>query len=328
MFNLILREMNMMEEKQTIISVTSLEKSYKNFEVLKGVTFSVTKGSIFALLGSNGAGKTTTINILSTLAKANSGKATILGYDCFSQADQVRNYISLTGQFAAVDEGLTGKENLRMIGSLRHLKDVGKKADGLLKKFGLEEAANRRVLTYSGGMRRRLDIAMSLLGEPQVVFLDEPTTGLDPQNRLGMWEMVRTLAAEGTTVFLTTQYLEEAEQLADYIAVLHEGIIVAEGTPDKLKALLPQGMVEFTFHSMEDLKRAEKVFAAYRISSQEQSKSMIVFTDSSLDQFTDVLNLLKASGISVSDFKQQKPTLEDAFLTIIGEKKEDLTHEN
>lgn len=316
-----------MKQEQLAISVSSLKKSYKTHDVLKGVSFNVKQGSIFALLGSNGAGKTTTVNILSTLAKSDDGKASILGYDCLLQAEQVRNCISLTGQYAAVDEALTGQENLRMMGTLRHLKEVKKKVDVLLKQIGLEAAAHRRVSTYSGGMRRRLDIAMSLLGEPQVIFLDEPTTGLDPQNRLGMWEMIRSMAANGTTVFLTTQYLEEAEQLADDIAILHNGMIVAEGTPDVLKAMLSQGMVEFTFEHVEDLKCAEKLFAAYRTHCQETSKMLTVFTDSSLEQFTNVLNLLKDSRIFVSDFKQKIPTLEDAFLTIIGEKEGNIVNE-
>ena len=309
---------------ESIISVSELKKSYKDHEVLKGVNFEVKKGGIFALLGSNGAGKTTTINILATLAKANGGKASICGYDCFTQQDNVRNLISVTGQYAAVDELLTGRENLLLIGNLRHLKDVNKKADELLEKFDLEEAGNRQVSTYSGGMRRRLDIAMSLLGDPEVIFLDEPTTGLDPQNRLAMWELVREMAATGTTIFLTTQYLEEAEQLADDIAVLHEGRIVAHGTADELKELLPTGMIKFSFSCIEALDQAESVLAGYRIANKnEDSLSISVLTEGTVDELTSILIKLKEASIQVAKFEQQTPTLEDAFLTIIGYNKKD-----
>ena len=304
---------------ESIISVSELKKSYKDNDVLKGVSFEVKKGGIFALLGSNGAGKTTTINILATLAKANGGKASICGYDCFAQQDEVRNSISLTGQYATVDELLTGKENLLLIGRLRHLKDVNKKADELLKKFNLEEAGSRQVSTYSGGMRRRIDIAMSLLGDPAVIFLDEPTTGLDPQNRLAMWELVRSIAATGTTIFLTTQYLEEAEQLADDIAVLHEGVITAQGTSDELKELLPSGMINLTFSCIDSLNQAESALEWYRIVNKNKDfTSISVLTDGTVDEITDILMILKEADIQVVKLEQQTPTLEDAFLTIIG----------
>ena len=309
---------------EAIISVSELKKSYKKHDVLKGVSFEVKKGGIFALLGSNGAGKTTTINILTTLAKASGGTATICGYDCFTQQNNVRHSISLTGQYAAVDELLTGKENLLLIGKLRHLKDVHQKADELLKKFDLEAAGDRRVATYSGGMRRRLDIAMSLLGDPAVIFLDEPTTGLDPQNRLAMWELVREMAATGTTIFLTTQYLEEAEQLANDIAVLHEGKIVARGTPTELKELLPTGMIQFSFPNIEALNEAAHTLASYRIvSKKEDSLTLSLLTEGDVDELTTMLIQLKEDGIPVSKFEQQTPTLEDAFLTIIGYNKKD-----
>ena len=228
--------------QENIITVTNLEKSFKQLHVLKGVNFNVKQGSIFALLGSNGAGKTTIVRILSTLLKPDGGHATIGGCDVVKQSDKARGYISLTGQFAAVDEVLTARENLRLIGQLRRLPNVNEAANQKLKEFGLEDAANRRVAEFSGGMRRRLDIAMSLLGNPAVIFLDEPTTGLDPQNRIAMWGMVKKLAKNGTTVFLTTQYLEEAEYLADHIAILHEGNITAEGTVDDIKSVLPEGI--------------------------------------------------------------------------------------
>ena len=227
------------------IRVQGIEKSYQELHVLRGVDFEVAPGSIFALLGSNGAGKTTIVRILSTLLTHDSGSATINGLDVAADARAVRESISLTGQFAAVDEVLTGRENLILVARLRHLESPGQIADNLLARFSLTDAATRKVATYSGGMRRRLDIAMSLIGQPKVIFLDEPTTGLDPEARQDVWAIVRELADQGTTVLLTTQYLEEAEQLADRIAILHEGRIIANGTLDELKRLLPPAKVEY-----------------------------------------------------------------------------------
>jgi ABC-2 type transport system ATP-binding protein len=240
------------------IQVNGLQKSYKNLHVLKGVDFEVEKGSIFALLGSNGAGKTTIVKILTTLLKQDNGTAVVNGFDVASKPDDVRQSISLTGQFAAVDEILTGRENLIMIARLRHLKDPHQVADELLKRFHLADAADRAVSTYSGGMRRRLDISMSLVGKPQVIFLDEPTTGLDPEARIEVWKTVKELANNGTTVFLTTQYLDEAEQLADKIAILHEGKIIANGTLDELKKLFPPAKVEY----VEKQPSLEEIFLA------------------------------------------------------------------
>lgn len=227
------------------IQVNGLQKSYKKLQVLKGVDFEVEKGSIFALLGSNGAGKTTIVKILTTLLKQDSGTAIANGFDVAAKPEQVRQSISLTGQFAAVDEILTGRENLIMIARLRHMVNPRQLADELLNRFGLSDAADRSVSTYSGGMRRRLDIAMSLVGKPQLIFLDEPTTGLDPEARIEVWKTVKELAHNGTTVFLTTQYLEEAEQLADRIAILHEGKIIANGTLADLKKMFPATKVEY-----------------------------------------------------------------------------------
>lgn len=312
---------------ETIISVTSLEKSFKNLNVLKGVNFSVEKSSIFALLGSNGAGKTTTVKTLSTLIKPDGGKASVCGFDVVGQADEIRKHISLTGQYAAVDEALTGRENLQMIGSLRHLQNINKKTVELLDAFQLADAANRRVSTYSGGMCRRLDLAMSLIGNPPVIFLDEPTTGLDPQSRLSMWEIVKSLSDSGTTVFLTTQYLEEAEHLADHIAILHEGVIAADGTPDTLKKSLPQGTVEITFISNTDMMDANKLLGNYRTSCDETMLTMTVITDGSVKQLSILLNKLNNGKISVSSFTQKLPTLEDVFLTLVGRQKEDMCNE-
>lgn len=227
------------------IQVTGLQKSYKDHHVLQGVDFEVEQGSIFALLGSNGAGKTTVVKILTTLLKQDGGTAVINGYDVASKPEHVRHGISLTGQYAAVDELMTGRENLIMIAKLRYLKQPRQVAGDLLKRFGLEEAADRRVSTYSGGMRRRLDIALSLVGSPKIIFLDEPTTGLDPEARIEVWNIVKELTAGGTTVFLTTQYLEEAEQLADKIAILHKGKIIANGTLSELKKMFPAAKVEY-----------------------------------------------------------------------------------
>ena len=240
------------------IRVQGLEKSYKKLEVLRGVDFEVAPGSIFALLGSNGAGKTTVVRILSTLLAPDAGTAHVNGFDVATQSAQVRESISLTGQFAAVDEILTGRENLVLVAKLRHLKGAGAIADELLERFSLTDSAARKVSEYSGGMRRRLDIAMSLIGDPRIIFLDEPTTGLDPQARLEVWKMVKELAANGTTVLLTTQYLDEAEQLADRVAILNEGKIIVNGTLAELKAMLPPAKVEY----VEKQPTLEDVFFA------------------------------------------------------------------
>ena len=247
-----------MSQNDSAIMVQGLKKSYKNVPVLTGVDFEVKTGSIFALLGSNGAGKTTIVKILTTLLKQDSGTAIINGFDVTTKPGNVRQSISLTGQFAAVDEVLTGRENIIMIGRLRHLKNPHQIAKDLLNRLGLTEAADRRASTYSGGMRRRLDIAMSLVGKPQLIFLDEPTTGLDPEGRIEVWKIVKELAGSGTTVFMTTQYLDEAEQLADQIAILHEGKIIVSGTLDELKKLFPPAKVEY----IEKQPTLEEIFLA------------------------------------------------------------------
>src|SRR5215212_5413040 len=247
------------------IQVTGLQKSYKQLHVLKGVDLEVKKGSVFALLGSNGAGKTTIIKILTTLLKKDRGTATVNGFDVAAKPDDVRQSISLTGQFAAVDEILTGRENLIMIARLRHLENPLQIADDLLKRFGLTEAADRRVSTYSGGMLRRLDIAMSLIGNPQLIFLYELSLQLDPEGRIEVWKIVKELADSGITVFLTTQYLEEAEQLADQMAILHEGRIIANGTLAELKRLFPPAKVEY----VEKQPTLEEIFLAI-IGKKEQ----------------------------------------------------------
>lgn len=240
------------------IEVKGLRKTFKDTEVLKGVDFEVKRGEIFALLGSNGAGKTTTVNILSTLLKSDGGNATVNGFDVASQPDKVRQSISLTGQFAAVDEILTGRENIVLIAKLRSVPESAQVADDLLRRFGLTDAASKRASTYSGGMKRRLDIAMSLVGTPSVIFLDEPTTGLDPEGRLEVWKTVKELVRSGVTILLTTQYLDEAEQLADKIAILNEGRIIANGTLDELKKLFPPAKKEY----IEKQLTLEEIFLA------------------------------------------------------------------
>ncbi|GAA4378782.1 ABC transporter ATP-binding protein [Agromyces bauzanensis] len=243
---------------EAAIRVQGIEKSFKDLHVLRGVDFDVARGSIFALLGSNGAGKTTLVRILSTLLKADAGTASVQGFDVAANPGDVRESISLTGQFAAVDEVLSGRENLVLVARLRHLKDPGAIADDLLARFSLTDAGGRKAATYSGGMRRRLDIAMSLIGNPPTIFLDEPTTGLDPQARIEVWQTVKKLADNGTTVLLTTQYLDEAEQLADRIAILHKGTIIQNGTLAELKQLLPPATVEY----VEKQPSLEDVFLA------------------------------------------------------------------
>jgi ABC-2 type transport system ATP-binding protein len=242
------------------------------------------------------------------------------------QPDKVREVISLTGQFTAVDEVLTGRENLQMIGELRHLPDASIRANELLEQFDLLDAANRRVSTYSGGMRRRLDIAMSLIGDPPILFLDEPTTGLDPQSRITMWKIIKDLIKRGITVFLTTQYLEEADELADQIAILNEGRIVSSGTAAELKKMLPHGHIELKFQNIKDLESAQYLLSNYNSNKNSEDMTLIVTTDGSMREMADILNKLENAKISVSEFAQKLPTLEDVFLTIIGEiqRKEDV----
>lgn len=243
---------------RNIIQIKGVRKSFKDVEVLKGVDFEVDKGSVFALLGSNGSGKTTIIRIMATLLKADAGSVVINGFDIQKNPGEIRGSISLTGQFAAIDEILTGRENIEMITKLRHLKNSNQVTDELINRFGMSNAANRKVSTYSGGMKRRIDIAMSLVGDPKIIFLDEPTTGLDPEARLEVWKIIKELSAAGTTVFLTTQHLEEAEQLADKIAILHGGKIIALDSLEGLKKLFPPPKVEY----IEKQPTLEEIFLA------------------------------------------------------------------
>jgi ABC-2 type transport system ATP-binding protein len=304
------------------IEVRSLVKGYKGVPVLHDVSFTVGRGTVFALLGANGSGKTTTINILTTLIKADGGTARVAGFDVADQPSEVRRQISLTGQFAAVDNVLTARENLMLMGELRHVADPGQTAGDLLDRFDLNEAADRRLLTFSGGMRRRLDIAMSLVGDSPIIFFDEPTTGLDPKSRNDMWQTIRQLVESGTTVFLTTQYLEEADRLADGIAILHGGRIVASGTPDELKAMVPTGLVELEFGDDEQLSAAQRALGGQHEVSRTDSK-LVVATTGSVAEIADLFLRLKDSGIEPTEFSRQLPTLDDVFFRFLDDDTED-----
>lgn len=302
------------------ITVQGLKKSYKKHNVLKGVNFTVESGTVFALLGSNGAGKTTIINILTTLISSDAGDVTVNGFDVAKSPEKIRQCISLTGQFAAVDDVLTARENLELIGDLRHVSDSVSTAKELLKKFDLTEAADRPVSTFSGGMRRRLDIAMSLIGNPAIVFLDEPTTGLDPEARNNMWQTIKALAGSGTTVFLTTQYLEEADELADIIALLHDGKIVASGTAAELKKLVPGGLIKFVFHNEEDLKVAAALLKKDYAVAETNDLGLTVTVGDNVAHITDLFIRLRDAKLEPASFSQQVPTLDDVFFQLISKK--------
>lgn len=305
------------------IEVNGLTKNFKKNEVLKGVDFTVQSGEIFALLGSNGAGKTTTINILTTLMSADGGKAAVGGFDVAKQPEKVRGNISLTGQFAAVDDMLTARENLVLIGNLRHIKDQKQTAADLLQQFDLTDAADRRAATFSGGMRRRLDIAMSLIGNPSIIFLDEPTTGLDPEARSNMWKAIHALAKGGTTIFLTTQYLDEADELADTIAVLHEGKIVASGTARELKKLVPGGLIKFTFQDEKQFNAAVAALSKNYDITEKNGLTLTVASGGSAGQVAELFIQLRNAKLEPADFSQQVPTLDDVFFKLTGRKKEE-----
>lgn len=298
------------------IQVSSLRKSYGSRPVLKNVSFDVQPGTIFALLGENGAGKTTTVHILSTLLSGDGGNANVGGFDLSSEPDEIRRIISVTGQSATIDEQLTGEENLTLMGRLQHL-SAGKaktRARELLRMFDLEDSASRLAKTYSGGMRRRLDVAISLVARPSVLFLDEPTTGLDPRSRMMMWDMIKELKNDGMTVFLTTQYLEEADQAADAIAVLHNGVIAANGSPGELKALIADERLDFTFASEVDAILAFRLLPHSSI--QPCGLTVSIPADHAASDMRAVLNLLHANGCAPSDLRIRKPTLDDVFLQL------------
>jgi ABC-2 type transport system ATP-binding protein len=301
--------------------VAGLQKKYGDNVVLDGVDLTVEPGSVYALLGPNGAGKTTIVNILTTLIRADGGTASVGGFDVATEPAMVREQISVTGQFAAVDYVLTARENLVLIGELRHVANPAETAAELLDKFDLNDAADRRLVTFSGGMRRRLDIAMSLVGNASVVFFDEPTTGLDPKGRIDMWDTIEDLSGGGTTVFLTTQYLEEADHLADEIAILHGGRIVTHGSPEELKTTLPAGIVELEFVAAEELSAVQRALDGHHNVSRVDSK-LVVATTGSVAEMADMFARLRDTGIEPTRLTKQTPTLDDVFFKILEEEVE------
>jgi ABC-2 type transport system ATP-binding protein len=305
------------------VEITGLRKSYGSTLVLDGIDLTVPEGSVFALLGPNGAGKTTTVEILSTLIPADAGTVTVAGHDVATEPDAVRAAIGVTGQFSAVDGFLTGRENLLLMADLLHLgRAAGRRtADELLERFELTDAAGRVASTYSGGMKRRLDLAMTLVGNPQLIFLDEPTTGLDPRSRHTMWQVVRKLVAGGITVVLTTQYLDEADELADQVAVLDAGRIVAAGTPEELKRRVPGGHVRLRFANLPTLDAAT---AAVRDADRdEESLSLTVPGDGSLRSLRALLDQLDRAQVEVEDLSIHTPDLDDVFFAVTGSRKGD-----
>ena len=304
------------------IFTSNLKKSYGQKELLKGITLTVDPGTICALLGTNGAGKTTMVRILTTQIVPDAGQAAIMGHDVVRDADHIHQIIGLTGQFSALDDALSGKENMFLIASLCHIPRASEKADAMLARMGLEEAGCHRVKTYSGGMKRRLDIAMSLMSDPQVLFLDEPTTGLDPGSRRQSWEAIRQLSASGTTVFLTTQYLEEAELLADQIAVLHEGKIITTGTPEQLKGRFSHEKLRFHFAHARFVRQAAAILADFRPHSDAQTLELRVQRAETMTLLTHVLTRLHQAHIMPVRFEQARPSLEDAFLQMIEKERE------
>lgn len=302
------------------ILVKNLYKSYKDVKVLRGIDFAVKRGTILALLGPNGAGKTTTIKILSTLLAPDKGQAYINGHSVLKEEAKVRASIGLTGQYAAVDEYLTGKENLELIGRLYRLsrQDATQRSEELLKQFDLVEASSRTVKTYSGGMRRRLDLAMSLIASPPVIFLDEPTTGLDPRSRMTMWSMIKKLAEDGTTILLTTQYMEEADTLADNIVVLDNGRIIAEGTSDTLKSRVGSDRLELTISKKSNFEKATKVVAGEKTQADAEDRTLSIATKNGVGKLREILLQLEKAGIVVESVSLHRPTLDDVFLSLTG----------
>jgi ABC-2 type transport system ATP-binding protein len=308
----------MNEHGQTpALSATGLRKSYGDKVVLDGIDLNVAEGTIFSLLGPNGAGKTTTVQILSTLITADGGDVRVAGHDLNRNPDAVRASIGVTGQFSAVDNLLTGRENLLLMADLHHLDrhEGRRRAASLLEQFDLVEAAAKTAMTYSGGMRRRLDIAMTLMGRPQIIFLDEPTTGLDPRSRRSVWQIIRTLVAEGVTIFLTTQYLEEADQLADVVAVLDNGRLVAEGSPDELKGMIPGGHVRLRFTDADGLDAAARTLG--EVTRDDEAFALRVPSDGGVASLRGLLERLDAD--SIASFSVHTPDLDDVFLALTGQ---------
>jgi ABC-2 type transport system ATP-binding protein len=303
---------------QSAIAVTGLCKSFGDHVVLDGLDLNMPRGTVFALLGANGAGKTTTVKILSTLISADAGAIRVAGHDLAAEADAVRAAIGVTGQFSVVDNLLTGEENLLLMADLHHLPrgEGRRRAAGLLDQFDLVEAGRKPASTYSGGMRRRLDLAMTLVGSPQVIFLDEPTTGLDPRSRRDMWQIVRDLVAGGVTIFLTTQYLEEADELADRIAVLDHGRLVAEGTADELKRRIPGGHIRLRFADPRGLDAAAHLLG--QVSRDNDALALRVPSDGGVRSLKTLLDRLDHRGIEVAELSVHTPDLDDVFLALTG----------
>lgn len=313
-----------MAQKDTVIAVKGLKKSYGKNEVLKGINFTVQRGTMLALLGPNGAGKTTTVRILSTLLPFDGGTVTVEGHDVHTEADKVRSAIGLTGQSAAVDELLTGRENLVMMGQLYRLTNESAKAraDELLEEFDLVKAADRPAKTYSGGMRRRLDLAVSLIAAPPIIFLDEPTTGLDPRSRIAMWNIIRGLMDKGTTILLTTQYLEEADQLADQIIVIDGGKVIAEGTAKELKGKVGKDRLELLFKNEKALKSAHGLLGKAVVDTDDKEHSLTLVINDTNKDVKEVLEKLSDEKISIESMAVHKPTLDDVFLSLTGKQKQ------
>lgn len=303
-----------------VIIVKDLKKSFKELHVLKGLHLTVKKGEVLALLGPNGAGKTTTVRILSTLLKPDSGTVIVNGFDVLKDPNAVRTSIGLTGQYAAVDEYLNGEENLEMIGRLYRLskKDAKRRAKELLKQFDLVEASKRAVKTYSGGMRRRLDLAMSLIATPGIIFLDEPTTGLDPRSRLTLWEVIKELSKNGTTVLLTTQYMDEADQLADRIVVIDHGKVIAEGTSDELKNKIGSERLELIISKESDFDKAISAVKGENVQIDKKKRMIGVASSGGTKKLKEILSQLDKAGIEVDNLSLHKPTLDDVFLSLTG----------
>jgi ABC-2 type transport system ATP-binding protein len=302
------------------IVVKGLRKSFGKLVVLNGINLQVPRGSILALLGPNGAGKTTTIRILSTLLHADGGKAIVNGHNVAEEPDAVRRSIGLTGQFAAVDEYLTGEENLQMMGRLYRLskRNVQSRTAELIKQFDLVEASKRPVRTYSGGMKRRLDLAMSLIANPPVIFLDEPTTGLDPRSRMTMWDMIKGLAKGGTTILLTTQYMDEADQLADRIVVIGDGKVLAEGTSDELKGNVGSDRLELVIGKRSSLDKAQAVVDDPSLRVDTDRRALSIASKGGVKKLKQILEALEDAKITVDTVSLQRPTLDDVFMSLTG----------
>jgi ABC-2 type transport system ATP-binding protein len=298
------------------IAVSGLRKAFGDKVVLDGIDFDVAAGSVFSMLGPNGAGKTTTVNVLTTLLTADAGTVRVGGHDVATETKEVRAAIGVTGQFAAVDELLTGRENLRLMADLKRVRSAGQVVTGLLERFDLTESADKLASTYSGGMRRKLDLAMTLVGGPRIIFLDEPTSGLDPRSRRTMWQIVRELVADGTTIFLTTQYLEEADHLADRIAVLDQGRLVAQGSPGELKRQIPGSHVRLRFTSVRELDAAARLLAG--ATRDDENLTLRVPGDGGVKSLQALLGLLTDHSIDAEELSVHTPDLDDVFLALTG----------